>query len=577
MALRSLRVECFRGIRSAELAFDTTTILIGENDCGRSSLLEALALALSPDGGDRPAVGLQHVHRAAGDGSGSSSPRVRIQLTFGESRAGSWDRSGLEALLPILGRPTPRPRTLVLEITADPAAGALETHWTIQSQGGDPSRDDVAALSAVRRMNPLVWLRGGRLVGTRNGAGDDRGIAEALTAAIPEAADVLHRYASVLGGSASDAGKGESGFAAAGRMLDQWAPGVREHGPGVRAVVTEILGQGAGAPAAPLAGAIPRTPPSGSAAQQVGVFLVTAQLVRDLERTSAPGARPIIVVEEPEAHLHPMTMASVWALIERFSTQKIVTTNSGTLLAVAPLRSMRRLVRDPQGRVREWRVRRDALRKEEMRKVGYHLRARRGVACFARCWLLVEGETEFWVMPDLARLCGFDLAQEGVVCVEFAQCGLPPLVKLADSLGIRWHVLVDGDRAGESYAAALRPFMPAGSETERLTRLAERDIEHCFWRHGHSGVFEQLAGFKARPGSTSATRVIHKAIERPPKPGVAFALRAAVAAGGAAGPPPPLRGAIETCVRLAQHASEGAALGTIPATFGRRVTRSSRR
>ena len=42
---------------------------------------------------------------------------------------------------------------------------------------------------------------------------------------------------------------------------------------------------------------------------------------------------------------------------------------------------------------------------------------------FARCWLLVEGETEFWIMPELARV-GWISRQEGIVCVEFAQCGV---------------------------------------------------------------------------------------------------------------------------------------------------------
>ena len=34
MALRGLRIERFRGVRSAEVSFDRTTVLIGENDCG---------------------------------------------------------------------------------------------------------------------------------------------------------------------------------------------------------------------------------------------------------------------------------------------------------------------------------------------------------------------------------------------------------------------------------------------------------------------------------------------------------------------------------------------------------------
>jgi len=197
-------------------------------------------------------------------------------------------------------------------------------------------------------------------------------------------------------------------------------------------------------------------------------------------------------------------------------------------------------------------VREGALKKDDLRKVSYHLRARRGAACFARCWLLVEGETEYWILPDLARLLGHDLVQEGIACVEFAQCGLGPLVKLARALGIEWHVLVDSDRAGENYAGLARRFLRGDEESRRLTALADRDIEHCFWRHGHAHVFERLAGVAAGPGGASPRRVIEKAIDRDSKPGVAFELLASVATAGSPGAPPPLRRTIEACVALAR-------------------------
>jgi putative ATP-dependent endonuclease of OLD family len=141
--------------------------------------------------------------------------------------------------------------------------------------------------------------------------------------------------------------------------------------------------------------------------------------------------------------------------------------------------------------------------------------------------------------------------QEGVACVEFAQCGIEPLVKLARALGIEWHVLADGDRAGGAYAGRARSLLRDEPEPLRITLLAERDIEHCFWRHGHAPAFEKLAGFHSGPG-VPARRVIEKAIDRHSKPGVAFELLASVAAPGSAGVPPPLRRAIENCIALAR-------------------------
>ena len=354
------------------------------------------------------------------------------------------------------------------------------------------------ALDAVRRMCPLVWLRGGALV--RPVAAGDAGTAatDAAAGALTDAELLRRSFERLLSGETrSQEDEVESGYAAADRLLAQWAPAARERRAGARRA------RGGDPRPGPRAlhrrrartGALP-----GATAGKLGVLLLTASLFRHLPAGTAPGVRPIIVVEAPEAGLHPMTLASVWGLLERLAAQKIVATHSGTLLSAAPLRSLRRLVRDAEGTVHEWRVREGALKKDELRKVSYHLRARRGEACFARCWLLVEGETEYWILPDLARLLGHDFAQEGVACVEFAQCGVAPLVKLARALGIEWHVLVDGDRAGQTYSTLARSFLRGEEESRRVSVLEERDIEHCFWRHGHAHTLERLAGSAAVTG-----------------------------------------------------------------------------
>jgi putative ATP-dependent endonuclease of OLD family len=554
--LREVLVEGFRGVRSGRLSLEPkTTVLVGENDAGKSSLLEALSIVLSPLGERVPRFHPWHFHRQGGDPGTAPLGPIRVRLTFGETRAGAWDH-GTEhtALASVLGRASGGARTLVVELGANPAPDAEEvvTHWEIRSTSGRPSRNDPLALEAVRRMCPLVWLRGGALVrpGLAGGAGT---AATDGRAGAPSDEELLRRsFERLLSGETrSQEDEVESGYAAADRLLGQWAPAARERRAGARAPVAEILGRGL----EPFTGESPAGALPGATAGKLGVLLLTASLFRHLPAGTAPGVRPIIVVEAPEAGLHPMTLASVWGLLERLAAQKVVATHSGTLLSAAPLRSLRRLVRDAEGTVHEWRVREGALKKDELRKVSYHLRARRGAACFARCWLLVEGETEYWILPDLARLLGHDFAQEGVACVEFAQCGVGPLIKLARALGIEWHVLVDGDRAGQTYSTLARSFLRGEEESRRVSAIEERDIEHCFWRHGHAHTLERLAGSAAVKGGASPRRVIEKALERHSKPGVAFELLASVADAGSAGAPPPLRRTIETCVALARGAA----------------------
>jgi putative ATP-dependent endonuclease of OLD family len=169
----------------------------------------------------------------------------------------------------------------------------------------------------------------------------------------------------------------------------------------------------------------------------------------------------------------------------------------------------------------------------------------------------VEGETEFWMMGELARLCGYDLASEGVTCVEFAQCGLAAVIKVAQHLGIEWHLLADGDAAGQQYARAAREF--GRGSAGRVTVLREPDIEHCFWSHGYEDVFRNIAFPRGSSVNASvqkkapAKSVIRRAIERHSKPHLAVLLLDAAMDRGAGGIPRRLREAIETCVRLARH------------------------
>ena len=253
-----------------------------------------------------------------------------------------------------------------------------------------------------------------------------------------------------------------------------------------------------------------------------------------------------------------MTLAATERLLARIRWQKIVTTQSGDLLSATPLADIRRLVRH-EGSVRAASLRPRALPREHLRRIGYHLRMHRGVAMFARVWLLVEGESEFWIVPQVAQVMGYDLPLEGICPVGFAQCGVDPLVRTAREFGIEWHLLADGDEAGRRYVDSARSYIRRGEEDERITFLPERDIEHCFWENGHSETIAEVAGLSPDMADrVTPTQAIARAVQRKSKPFLALRLVESVAAHGPEGVPPPLARLIETCVRLARLAPERA-------------------
>ena len=69
--------------------------------------------------------------------------------------------------------------------------------------------------------------------------------------------------------------------------------------------------------------------------------------------------------------------------------------------------------------------------------LSYHSRSQRGHVLFARCWLVVERQTEYCLLPESARQLnlGFDL--NGVCCVSIVNSNITPLFRFADDLDLK--------------------------------------------------------------------------------------------------------------------------------------------
>jgi putative ATP-dependent endonuclease of OLD family len=553
MLLRSLQLENFRAVSFARISFDATTVLIGENDCGRSSIMEAIALALGWNCGPAEfSFQPLHVHSPAAD-SGSPPPRISIALEFCESARGEWNGPGFEVFRARLPAVLTGSRRFWFRVTH----GALGTRFLFSSRGAEGVANDAGMLAWLRKRVPVLWMSEGmmaprRAASLRLGADErDQSLAD----------EVSRNYSDLLQGEALDiCGAIEGGASAARDLLLARASLSNDRVTPLGEVLEEITGRRKVSPRQSLAEPL-RT--SGAAAQKIGLLLLVGALLRAGGANVDRGTRPLTLIDNPEAHLHPMTLASVWGVIDAIEGQKIVATHSGALLARARLSSVRRLTRR-EGVVREWRVPEGALDADELRRYSYHLRSRRAMASFARCWLLVEGETEFWMMGELARVCGYDFDAEGVVCVEFAQCGLPALIKVAEHLGIAWRLLADGDAAGQQYARSAREAGKSGGATV----LHDIDMEHCFWRHGYQHVFRKAAYPNDTTGAAASRRsgsaaAIRRAIERHSKPYLAVLLLDSVMDRGPEGVPPELRNVIESAVRLARRGSVQSAAAVV--------------
>ncbi|ABR74812.1 ATP-dependent endonuclease [Actinobacillus succinogenes] len=236
--------------------------------------------------------------------------------------------------------------------------------------------------------------------------------------------------------------------------------------------------------------------------------------------------RPVLLFEDPEARLHPRMIAILWELMQYLPIQRITTTNSVELVSQAELKDICRLVRYTD-RTLSYQLFRRELGKEDLRRLTFHIHHNRSLALFSRTWILVEGETEVWILAELAKLLDINLSMEGIRIVEFAQSGLRPLIKYAKAMGIEWYVLTDGDEAGRKYSETAHNLLEEHEmSSQRITTLPKLDIEHFFYTEGFENVFIRLARWERQGRYLPMRKIIQRAIQRTSKPDLAIALSA---------------------------------------------------
>ncbi|MFC2124511.1 ATP-dependent endonuclease [Bacteroidota bacterium] len=557
MHLHSLYVENYRAVREASLTFNSTTVLIGENESGKSSLLHILKKILSP-GTIKTALQFDpdHFHRT--QDTGLISGPILIRICFSELYPEEWDEAIYQPISHLLNEKSNKKRKLIIEIKVSPVdEGTVEGKWKIFLKDTRKNTSDPKILQWCRKMNPVIHLTAGMLTG--RGVDNIPEIRSAYqnfseSHEIKSVIDRIDTSASQLlsGTSTNNLQLIEEGYNAASRFIEYYRKQGDSRKTGLVRKVSDILGKDQDTEMHSLS---PLLKGPTNTAKRLGVLLLVAAMIRTIPEGLNGEMDPIWIIEDPEAHLHPMTLASVNMLLDSIRWQKIITTYSGELLSKVPLRQIRKLHRY-KGVVKEFRVKDKSLSKDDLRKISYHLRAYNSEAFFARLWLFVEGESEFWIIPQLAHILGYEFPLEGITCIVFAQAGLDPFIKVAEELGIEWHMLADGDTAGQTYKKAAQRFVSPDEEKKRITLLRDKDIEHCFWNYGYSDFYLKQARYKKNKKHVNkAGKIIKRAVKRHSKPYLSLSIAEAVNIPGSPGIPEMLKDLIETCLEMARNPS----------------------
>ena len=92
MKIAKVRIENFRGLKDITLEFDETTVLIGENNSGKTSVLDALRLCLRELGSRRRVVFDSFDFHLKNDAAEPhSADPITIEIRFSEASASEWD------------------------------------------------------------------------------------------------------------------------------------------------------------------------------------------------------------------------------------------------------------------------------------------------------------------------------------------------------------------------------------------------------------------------------------------------------------------------------------------------------
>lgn len=565
MILKTFEIENFRGIAKLTLELDRTTVLIGENNSGKTSVLEALHTCMNR-GLSRRATPFSEYdfHLATEDAEPADAPPIVLTLTFEESQRDEWPDEIAQAFPNTIQTLDDDRQRLSFRVTAkyDKATRDFAVEWSFLDKAGSPlpTAKQAKLVTDLQQLAPVFLLTAVR------DASQQFQSKSALWGPFtknPQISDEkqkeIEEQIEQINQSVLDSHKPfeviKDRIAQTGKLV----PLANKDIVSVEAVPARIFDMLARTQVKLGARTGARLPIAqhGAGTQSLAVlFLFEAFLQSRLADAYDKHSEPILALEEPESHLHPSAVRALWTTLNKLAGQKIIATHSGDLLAAVPLKAIRRLARK-NGKVEVFRVLDATLDARELQKVTYHVRAKRGALLFARCWLLVEGETEFTMIPELARVLGHDFDLAGVCCVEFAQCGLKPLIKTAQDMGIEWHLLADGDKAGKDYANTANSLLGGDPAADRITSIAESDIEHCLWHGGYKAVYESTvdkyhkAMVSSAPGTTQyPTEVIGAAIKSTSKPHLSYEIIAEVAKEGSPGVPATLKTSIEAAIKL---------------------------
>lgn len=500
MRLSKITIDNFRGIKHVDVELDRdVTVLVGENNAGKTSVLEALRLCLDAVKSDKTCNFSEYdfYRDATRTDLGACEP-IEITLSFLESKEHLWPEHITQALNEVIVGSDYSVIKFRVTAQIDAVDGHPVQRWSFLDDADNELVGRAGVIKELKRLRPFFFQTALRAAKDQfHGQSTywasflkNRDIDEPTQRALEEELYQVNKKivdAHTSFRDVTEEVKRISGLVAIGHTdavtVD---PAPADVYKALRYTDVNLLT--ASNAKIPIRS-------HGEGTQSLSVLLLfSAYLKTRLQADVDRYADPIIAIEEPEAHLHPNAVRAVWQLLSDLPGQKIVATHSGDILSEVPVPKLRRISRNACVTYCKL-IPDDLLAEEELRKFNHHVRRNRGELLFARCWLLVEGETDVSVFAECADLIGINLHALGIRLVEFSQAGGPGIfIKVADELGLQWHLVADSDPEGQKYIENARILLNGREEGDYISALTHPNIDVLLCCSGYGQPYRNGVG-----------------------------------------------------------------------------------
>jgi putative ATP-dependent endonuclease of OLD family len=439
----AVRATGYRNLKGTVGLCHPLAIIVGENNAGKSNVIDALRTVLEPEAGPRARSWLRE-EDFTHDGYGTRlADELEIEVHLSDLNKAEQARM-VTCLAPQAGDGIAKIR---LKATLHPS-GRVQTQWF----GGDSQQADVErhARDAVR----FVYLPPLRDAVSDLRPGRDNKLVSLVSALAPDghvdrdaivnAAEIANKALDAIPtivSARTHVAKRLGSMTGSSRYAQQ--SGLAFEDPQFRRVVGALRAKIGELSALEME-------ENGLGYNNLLYMAVLLAAIADAPQDEEPTLR-VLLVEEPEAHLHPQLQDLLMRFLESEAagpTQVVVTTHSPSFASSARVERLTVLARPSANALPEARLPREfGLEPKQLAYLRRFLDVTKASLFFARAVILVEGVAEQLLVPIIAERMGRPLAPNGVAVINVGGVAFPPFTDLfaPDRLPYRLAVISDSD------------------------------------------------------------------------------------------------------------------------------------